>query len=77
MHGYIIVCDVMNLQSMRDVPKQLKMIYDRSHIKEQVVAVFANKIELLDDENSSLSNTGDPIRCDSLRSIQEVALHNL
>ena len=59
---------------MRDVPKQLKIIYDRSHVKEQVIAVFANKIELLNDESSGMSNSANE---SSLVVLQEQALTDL
>ena len=67
----------MNMQSMRDVPKQLKIIYDRSLVNDQIVAVIANKIELLDDISSELSVTGDSIKEQSTISIQEEALATL
>ena len=66
----------MNLQSMRDVPNQLKFNYEQSQVNEQVV-VFANKIELLDDQRE-LSNTGDrSCQENSVISLQEEALANL
>ena len=81
MHGYIVMCDVVNMVSMRDVPKQLKTIYDRTHIKDPVVTVFVNKVEVLDDRSNSESSLMTSNRKFETHgtafSIQEEALTNL
>ena len=54
MHGFIIVCDITNLQSIRDVPEWLKQIERNSDVTEgRQVTVLVNKMESLISLNSS------------------------
>ena len=72
------MCDVVNMPSIRDVPKQLKTIYERTIIKDPVVSVFVNKVEVLDGRSNSKSSVMTLNRkLGTTLSIQEEALTNL
>ena len=48
MHGFIIVCDVTNLQSMREVQGWLETIENRAQITDgRQTMVLVNKIDTL------------------------------
>ena len=48
MHGFIIVCDITNLQSVRDVPDWLEQIERKADVVQgRQVTVLVNKVETL------------------------------
>jgi len=54
MHGFIVVCDITNLQSIRDVPDWLAQIEHKADVTlGRQIAVFVNKIETLLSNNGS------------------------
>ena len=57
MHGFIIVCDITNLQSVRDVPEWLKQIESKADVTEgRRVTVLINKIDSLINSDSQISS---------------------
>ena len=60
MHGFIIVCSITDLQSVRDVPFWLEQIELKAQVAEgRQTFVLVNKIELLDIASTdSMSEEG-------------------
>ena len=60
MHGFIVVCSITDLQSVRDVQFWLEQIEHRAQVSEgRQTFVLVNKIELLDIASSdSMSEEG-------------------
>lgn len=56
MHGFIIVCDITNLQSLRDVPQWLQQIESKADVTQgRQVTVFVNKVETMLSDHSGES----------------------
>ena len=52
-HGFIIVCDITNLQSVRDVPDWLQQIERKADVVQgRQITVLVNKIETLIEDKS-------------------------
>ena len=59
MHGFIIVCDITNLQSVRDVPDWLQQIEHKADVVQgRQVTVLVNKIETLIQDSSQSQVSG-------------------
>ena len=49
MHGFILICDVTNLSSLREIPDWLQQIETKAQVSEgRQVIVLVNKIDVLD-----------------------------
>ena len=60
MHAFIVMCDVQNLSSIRNVPLWLDAIYERSNvINGRQILVLVNKIETLQDDESVSESAED------------------
>ena len=58
MQAFIVMCDVQNLSSIRNVPLWLDAIYERSNVLNgRQILVLVNKIETLQDEEESASES--------------------
>ena len=56
MHGFVIVCDITNLQSVRDVPEWLRQVERKADVTEgRQVTVLINKIDSLISDDSAVS----------------------
>ena len=47
-HGFIIMCDLSDEDSVKNVPMWINEINERSTIRDHVIMVLANKCDLLD-----------------------------
>lgn len=78
MHGFIILCDINNLQSVREIPGWLQQVESRAQITDgRQVTVLVNKIESLLGLDQEESQSGLDSECNGMINMQESALDNL
>ena len=60
MQAFVVMCDVQNLSSIRNVPLWLEAIYERSNVLNgRQILVLVNKIETLTEETESVLESGE------------------
>lgn len=53
-HGFIVICDLSDEASLKDVPFWITEINERSNILNPVIMVLANKCDLLDSIDQAI-----------------------